>query len=347
METPTIDASAARHDRAGAPAASRDGRDNGRPDLTSNHHVAILDLRRRKRRADLQPRSDPALPPLVACHVKHGRIFCPSGQPLGGSLRMADFVIASCHQAHCEWGGIVVHVARVFRLHHPERKAPTVALGRRSKSIGTLLRRPAAIDGVAGRPTHGRHPRELRPVISGPLPNNCPYGARRGFSFFAHALADRLAAVGDPGDGQHRLVPQFPALAHHRHHAVRAGAAGDRDGQVQRAPIRRRRGPPTTRCSRSPGPWSPSSSWWRSRCRRSSSCSTSSTFRQADLTVKATGKQWYWSYSYPDNGKFEFDSLMLKDKERKRPTSRACSPSTTRWWCRSTRWCACRSSAPT
>jgi cytochrome c oxidase subunit II len=37
----------------------------------------------------------------------------------------------------------------------------------------------------------------------------------------------------------------------------------------------------------------------------------------ADLTVKATGKQWYWSYSYPDNGLFEFDSLMLKDGERK------------------------------
>jgi cytochrome c oxidase subunit 2 len=33
----------------------------------------------------------------------------------------------------------------------------------------------------------------------------------------------------------------------------------------------------------------------------------------ADLTVKATGKQWYWSYSYPDNGKFEFDSLMVRD----------------------------------
>jgi cytochrome c oxidase subunit 2 len=33
----------------------------------------------------------------------------------------------------------------------------------------------------------------------------------------------------------------------------------------------------------------------------------------ADLTVKATGKQWYWTYSYPDNGKFEFDSLMVQD----------------------------------
>ncbi len=37
----------------------------------------------------------------------------------------------------------------------------------------------------------------------------------------------------------------------------------------------------------------------------------------ADLTVKAIGKQWYWSYSYPDNGQFEFDSLMLKEGERK------------------------------
>ena len=38
----------------------------------------------------------------------------------------------------------------------------------------------------------------------------------------------------------------------------------------------------------------------------------------ADLTVKATGKQWYWSYSYPDHGKFEFDSLMLQDADRKK-----------------------------
>ena len=37
----------------------------------------------------------------------------------------------------------------------------------------------------------------------------------------------------------------------------------------------------------------------------------------ADLTVKATGKQWYWSYSYPDD-KFEFDSIMLQDNDRKK-----------------------------
>ncbi len=37
----------------------------------------------------------------------------------------------------------------------------------------------------------------------------------------------------------------------------------------------------------------------------------------ADLTVKATGKQWFWSYSYPDNGNFEYDSLIVADKDLK------------------------------
>jgi len=37
---------------------------------------------------------------------------------------------------------------------------------------------------------------------------------------------------------------------------------------------------------------------------------------KADLTIKATGKQWYWSYAYPDNGKFEYDSLLACDETR-------------------------------
>src|SRR5512139_1769179 len=36
----------------------------------------------------------------------------------------------------------------------------------------------------------------------------------------------------------------------------------------------------------------------------------------ADVTVKATGKQWFWSYSYPD-AKIEFDSLMKQPKDLK------------------------------
>jgi len=33
------------------------------------------------------------------------------------------------------------------------------------------------------------------------------------------------------------------------------------------------------------------------------------------LTVKATGSQWYWTYTYPDHDDLEFDSLMLTDEE--------------------------------
>ena len=40
------------------------------------------------------------------------------------------------------------------------------------------------------------------------------------------------------------------------------------------------------------------------------------TIPPADVTIKATGKQWFWTYDYPDNG-FAFDSLMLQDKDRK------------------------------
>ena len=38
---------------------------------------------------------------------------------------------------------------------------------------------------------------------------------------------------------------------------------------------------------------------------------------KADLTVKATGHQWYWSYEYPDNGKIGFDSLVVPDDQLK------------------------------
>ena len=37
----------------------------------------------------------------------------------------------------------------------------------------------------------------------------------------------------------------------------------------------------------------------------------------ADLTIKATGVTWEWKYHYPDNGDFEFDSLIQPDKDLK------------------------------
>ena len=38
---------------------------------------------------------------------------------------------------------------------------------------------------------------------------------------------------------------------------------------------------------------------------------------QADMTLKVTGKQWYWSYEYPQGeSSLAFDSLMLDEKQR-------------------------------
>ena len=36
---------------------------------------------------------------------------------------------------------------------------------------------------------------------------------------------------------------------------------------------------------------------------------------KADLTIKATGNQWNWTYTYPDD-KIEFTSIMLSDEDR-------------------------------
>ncbi len=35
----------------------------------------------------------------------------------------------------------------------------------------------------------------------------------------------------------------------------------------------------------------------------------------AHMTVKITGHQWYWSYEYPDQGDFNFDSNILSDAQ--------------------------------
>jgi len=40
------------------------------------------------------------------------------------------------------------------------------------------------------------------------------------------------------------------------------------------------------------------------------------TYPKPDLTIKATGYQWYWSHEYPDHGGFSVDSIMLQDEDR-------------------------------
>ncbi len=39
-------------------------------------------------------------------------------------------------------------------------------------------------------------------------------------------------------------------------------------------------------------------------------------YPKPDLTIKATGYQWYWSHEYPDHGGFSFDSVMMTDEDR-------------------------------
>ena len=38
---------------------------------------------------------------------------------------------------------------------------------------------------------------------------------------------------------------------------------------------------------------------------------------QTELTLKATGNQWYWTYEYPDNGGVSFSSYMVKKDDLK------------------------------
>lgn len=35
-----------------------------------------------------------------------------------------------------------------------------------------------------------------------------------------------------------------------------------------------------------------------------------------EMTIKAVGRQWYWTYEYPDHGNFTFDAWMLEDGDR-------------------------------
>jgi cytochrome c oxidase subunit 2 len=43
---------------------------------------------------------------------------------------------------------------------------------------------------------------------------------------------------------------------------------------------------------------------------------------EAEMTIKAIGRQWYWSYEYPDYGNFTFDALMVPETEVTDPSKR-------------------------
>ena len=40
-------------------------------------------------------------------------------------------------------------------------------------------------------------------------------------------------------------------------------------------------------------------------------------FPKADVTIKAIGNQWYWTYEYPDNDDLTFDAIIVEDEDLK------------------------------
>ncbi len=38
---------------------------------------------------------------------------------------------------------------------------------------------------------------------------------------------------------------------------------------------------------------------------------------EAEMTIKVTGRQWYWDYEYPDHGNIAFSSYMIQDADLK------------------------------
>jgi cytochrome c oxidase subunit 2 len=47
-------------------------------------------------------------------------------------------------------------------------------------------------------------------------------------------------------------------------------------------------------------------------------------FPKPDLTITATGSQWYWTYDYPDHG-IHFDSIIVQDADLKQDQPRLLS----------------------
>jgi hypothetical protein len=64
------------------------------------------------------------------------------------------------------------------------------------------------------------------------------------------------------------------------------------------------------------------------------------------LTVKVTGYQWYWGYTYPDNGGFEVISNMLPPAEAVSAANSRNWPPTTAWSCRPAFRFACKPPGP-
>ena len=152
---------------------------------------------------------------------------------------------------------------------------------------------------------------------------------------------------------RHPLVPRLRQHHHHRHRDLRAGAAALRHVPLQReaqpdALAHHAQHARSRWLDRDPGPHP-------GRDRHpvvQAAVSRSTPIPKPDLTIKATGNQWNWTHEYPDQGGFSVTTRSccrttsaqeLIKKGMPAGRCRACSPSTTRSSCRSTRSCTCSS----
>ena len=122
-----------------------------------------------------------------------------------------------------------------------------------------------------------------------------------GAAWAGHRAAVRLAArpagSGDAGGDRYHRLPRQAARDHHPHHGVRAGPARLRRDAVQCARQSDAVAHHAQHAARGhldlgsgPDPGGIAIPSFKL-------CSSSSNTPKADLTIKATGKQWYWTYS--------------------------------------------------
>ena len=129
---------------------------------------------------------------------------------------------------------------------------------------------------------------------------------------------DGLPAAGDPDRrGGARGSTTAADADHHGHLALRPAACCSTSwSATAAAPIRCRRGPPTTPLLEVVWTLVPVLILVAIAVPSIRLLAHQYAPPKADLTVKATGNQWYWTYTYPDHGDFEIVSNGLKRRRR-------------------------------
>ena len=135
--------------------------------------------------------------------------------------------------------------------------------------------------------------------------------ATRAFAQVPHAVGNGHAGGAQPGEGEHHRPPQPGAGDHHADHDLRRGLLRLCDLSLR--PPAQSGAEPTSHNTVLEIAWTvvpvlilvmiaiPSFRlvYFEDRA------------PDADMTIKVTGHQWYWEYTYPDQGNIDFSSYMV------------------------------------